>query len=68
MQDKEYRVALGPTGMGNHPAAVQAERAIQQFSRVAVLFVAVAGALWGTTSRTYAVMATYVYAYQSFRQ
>jgi hypothetical protein len=28
------RVALGLTGRGNHPAAVLAERAIQQFSPV----------------------------------
>jgi nucleoside phosphorylase len=57
------RVALGLTGKGNHPAAVLAERAIQQFSPVAVLFVGVAGALWDTTALGDVVMATHVYAY-----
>jgi adenosylhomocysteine nucleosidase len=57
------RVALGLTGKGNHPAAVLAERAIQQFSPVAVLFVGVAGALWDTTPLGDVVMATHVYAY-----
>jgi len=57
------RVALGLTGKGNHPAAVLAERAIQQFSPVAVLFVGVAGALWDVTPLGDVVMATHVYAY-----
>jgi adenosylhomocysteine nucleosidase len=57
------RVALGLTGKGNHPAAVLAERAIQQFSPVAVLFVGVAGALWDATPLGDVVMATHVYAY-----
>ena len=59
----KYRVALGLTGKGNHPAAVLAERAIQQFSPVAVLFVGVAGALWDTAALGDVVMATHVYAY-----
>nr|WP_218903213.1 5'-methylthioadenosine/S-adenosylhomocysteine nucleosidase [Streptomonospora nanhaiensis] len=57
------RVALGLTGKGNHPAAVLAERAIQRFSPVAVLFVGVAGALWDATPLGDVVMATHVYAY-----
>ncbi|MFF9346412.1 purine phosphorylase [Streptomyces sp. NPDC014734] len=57
------RVALGLTNKGNHPAAVLAERAIQEFSPVAVLFVGVAGALWETTRLGDVVMATHVYAY-----
>lgn len=57
------RVALGLTNKGNHPAAVLAERAIQEFSPVAVLFVGVAGALWDTTRLGDVVMATHVYAY-----
>ncbi|WEV26126.1 5'-methylthioadenosine/S-adenosylhomocysteine nucleosidase [Streptomyces sp. 71268] len=57
------RVALGLTSKGNHSAAVIAERAIQEFSPVAVLFVGVAGALWETARLGDVVMATHVYAY-----
>ncbi|MFD7711098.1 purine phosphorylase [Streptomyces sp. NPDC059786] len=57
------RVALALTNKGNHPAAVLAERAIQEFSPVAVLFVGVAGALWESTGLGDVVMATHVYAY-----
>ncbi|MDH6579088.1 5'-methylthioadenosine/S-adenosylhomocysteine nucleosidase [Kitasatospora sp. MAP5-34] len=56
-------VALGLTSKGNHSAAVIAERAIQEFSPVAVLFVGVAGALWDTTRLGDVVMASHVYAY-----
>lgn len=63
LQGTKCRVALGLTGKGNHPAAVLAERAIQQFSPVAVLFVGVAGALWDVTPLGDVVMATHVYAY-----
>lgn len=56
------RVVLGLTGKGNHPAAVLAERAIQEFSPLAVLFVGVAGALWDTPLGD-VVVATHVYAY-----
>jgi adenosylhomocysteine nucleosidase len=56
-------VALGLTNKGNHSAAVIAERAIQEFSPVAVLFVGVAGALWDTARLGDVVMATHVYAY-----
>jgi len=57
------QVALGLTDKGNHHAAVLAERAIEQFSPVAVLFVGVAGALWDTTPLGDVVVATHVYAY-----
>ncbi|MGW5095065.1 5'-methylthioadenosine/S-adenosylhomocysteine nucleosidase family protein [Streptomyces nodosus] len=57
------RVALGLTNKGNNSAAVIAERAIQEFSPVAVLFVGVAGALWDTTRLGDVVMASHVYAY-----
>jgi adenosylhomocysteine nucleosidase len=56
------RVALGLTDKGNHRAGVLAERAIQEFSPVAVLFVGVAGALWDTPLGD-VVVATHVYAY-----
>ncbi|MFJ6914083.1 purine phosphorylase [Streptomyces sp. NPDC101133] len=57
------RVALGLTNKGNHSAAVIAERAIQEFSPAAVLFVGVAGALWDATRLGDVVMASHVYAY-----
>ncbi|MEU3962613.1 5'-methylthioadenosine/S-adenosylhomocysteine nucleosidase [Streptomyces buecherae] len=57
------RVALGLTSKGNHSAAVIAERAIQEFSPVAVVFVGVAGALWEAARLGDVVMATHVYAY-----
>ncbi|MFJ5805957.1 purine phosphorylase [Streptomyces sp. NPDC093093] len=57
------RIALALTNKGNHSSAVIAERAIQEFSPVAVLFVGVAGALWETARLGDVVMATHVYAY-----
>ncbi|MGW0879969.1 5'-methylthioadenosine/S-adenosylhomocysteine nucleosidase family protein [Streptomyces sp. NPDC002671] len=63
VQGSSCRVALGLTNKGNHSAAVIAERAIQEFSPVAVLFVGVAGALWDTARLGDVVMATHVYAY-----
>ncbi|WP_306369102.1 5'-methylthioadenosine/S-adenosylhomocysteine nucleosidase [Nocardiopsis sp. CC223A] len=56
------RVALGLTGKGNQSSAVLAERAIHEFSPVALLFVGVAGALWDTPLGD-VVVATHVYAY-----
>lgn len=56
------RIALALTGKGNQPAAVLAERAIQQFEPTAVLFVGVAGALWDTPLGD-VVVATRVCAY-----
>ncbi|WP_406113841.1 purine phosphorylase [Streptomyces sp. NBC_01014] len=63
VQGASCRVALGLTSKGNHSAAVIAERAIQEFSPVAVLFVGVAGALWDATRLGDVVMASHVYAY-----
>ncbi|MCC2278960.1 5'-methylthioadenosine/S-adenosylhomocysteine nucleosidase [Streptomyces sp. ET3-23] len=63
VQGTSCRVALGLTNKGNHSAAVIAERAIQEFSPVAVLFVGVAGALRDTARLGDVVMATHVYAY-----
>ncbi|MBM7441544.1 5'-methylthioadenosine/S-adenosylhomocysteine nucleosidase [Streptomyces sp. HB132] len=63
VQGTSCRVALGLTNKGNHSAAVIAERAVQEFSPVAVLFVGVAGALWDTARLGDVVMATHVYAY-----
>lgn len=57
------RIALAATDKGNQPAAVLAERAIQEFDPTAVLFVGVAGALWDATALGDVVVATHVYAY-----
>lgn len=59
----KHRLALCLTGKGNQPAAVLAERAVQQFSPAAVIFVGVAGALWDATPLGDVVVATHVYAY-----
>ncbi|MBB1158131.1 5'-methylthioadenosine/S-adenosylhomocysteine nucleosidase family protein [Amycolatopsis dendrobii] len=58
-----FEVALGLTGKGNHSAGVLAERAIALFCPAALMFVGVAGALWGTPLGD-VVCATHVYAYQ----
>lgn len=57
------RAVLGLVGKGNHPSAVLAERAITEFSPVAVLFVGVAGALWPAVELGDVVIASQVYAY-----
>ncbi|NIJ12579.1 nucleoside phosphorylase [Saccharomonospora amisosensis] len=57
------RLALALTGKGNPAAGVLAERAVQEFSPAALLFVGVAGALWDTPPLGDVVMATHVYAY-----
>jgi nucleoside phosphorylase len=57
------RVVLGLTGKGNQSSAVLVERAVQEFSPTAVLFVGVAGALWDTPPLGDVVVATHVYAY-----
>ncbi|TDV53845.1 5'-methylthioadenosine/S-adenosylhomocysteine nucleosidase [Actinophytocola oryzae] len=62
IQGTNRRVALGFTNKGNHASAVLAERAIREFSPVAVLFVGVAGALWDTPLGD-VVVATHVYGY-----
>ncbi|PWV58113.1 5'-methylthioadenosine/S-adenosylhomocysteine nucleosidase [Nocardiopsis sp. L17-MgMaSL7] len=56
------RVVLGLTGKGNQSSAVLTERAIQEFSPTALLFVGVAGALWDTPLGD-VVFGTHVYAY-----
>ncbi|MGW5880454.1 5'-methylthioadenosine/S-adenosylhomocysteine nucleosidase family protein [Nocardiopsis terrae] len=56
------RVVLGLTGKGNQSSAVLTERAIQEFSPAALLFVGVAGALWDTPLGD-VVVGTHVYAY-----
>lgn len=57
------RIALGLTGKGNQSSAVLAERAVQEFSPAALLFVGVAGALWDSPPLGDVVVATHVYAY-----
>lgn len=59
----DSRIALTLTGVGNQSSAVLAERAIQQFAPMAVLFVGVAGALWDTPNLGDVVIASRVYAY-----
>jgi adenosylhomocysteine nucleosidase len=57
------RIALALTGVGNHSSAVIAERVIQEFAPLAVLFVGVAGSLWDKPVRGDIVVAERVYAY-----
>ncbi|WP_081913629.1 5'-methylthioadenosine/S-adenosylhomocysteine nucleosidase [Glycomyces sp. NRRL B-16210] len=63
VDDSICRIALCLTGVGNAPAAVVAERAIQEFSPVAVLFVGVAGGLGNAVELGDVVVASHVYAY-----
>jgi nucleoside phosphorylase len=56
-------VVLALVGKGNHPAAVIAERAINEYDPVALLFVGVAGALHSHIQLGDVVMATHVYSY-----
>lgn len=63
IRDTRCRVALALTGKGNQSAGILAERAIEEFSPLAVLFVGVAGALWDATALGDVVVATQVYAY-----
>lgn len=57
------RIVLGLTGVGNHSAAVLAERAIQEFSPLVVLFAGVAGALRDKVDLGDVVVGSQVYAY-----
>ncbi len=57
------RVALALVGKGNHASAVLAERAINEFDPVAMLFVGVAGGLWPDIALGDVVFGTHVYAY-----
>jgi adenosylhomocysteine nucleosidase len=63
VQGTTCRIALGLTGVGNQSSAVLAERAMQEFSPTAVLFVGVAGALWDSPGLGDVVVASRVYAY-----
>jgi adenosylhomocysteine nucleosidase len=63
LDDSICRIALCLTGVGNNPAAVVAERAIHEFSPVAVLFVGVAGGLGDALALGDVVVASHVYAY-----
>ncbi|GAA4105807.1 5'-methylthioadenosine/S-adenosylhomocysteine nucleosidase [Actinomadura miaoliensis] len=57
------RIALGLVGKGNQSAAVLAERAIAEFSPVALIFVGVAGALHSHVALGDVVVATHIYAF-----
>lgn len=57
------RIVLGLTDVGNHSAAVLAERAIQEFSPLVVLFAGVAGALRDKVDLGDVVVGSRVYAY-----
>ena len=57
------RIALARTGVGNHPAAVTAERAANEFTPAAIIFVGVAYALQSRLRLGDVVVATHVYAY-----
>ncbi|WP_245691126.1 5'-methylthioadenosine/S-adenosylhomocysteine nucleosidase [Sinosporangium album] len=61
--DGRCRAVLGLVGKGNQPAAVIAERAINEFDPFALLFVGIAGALWPDIGLGDVVVATHVYAY-----
>jgi 8-oxo-dGTP diphosphatase len=61
--DSRVRVALALAGKGNQPAAVITERAVSQYSPVAVVFVGVAGALQPHLALGDVVVANPVYAY-----
>ncbi|MFK3979116.1 purine phosphorylase [Micromonospora sp. NPDC050397] len=63
LDQSDCRIALGLVGKGNHPAAVLAERAMAEFSPVAVLFVGVAGGLWPNIRLGDVVVASKIYAY-----
>jgi 8-oxo-dGTP diphosphatase len=63
LPDGQCQAALGLTGVGNQSAAALAERAIAEFSPVAVFFVGVAGALWDHVMLGDVVVANRVYAY-----
>jgi adenosylhomocysteine nucleosidase len=57
------RVALARTGVGNQPAAVTAERAANEFSPAAIIFVGVAFALQSRLRLGDVIVATHVYSY-----
>jgi adenosylhomocysteine nucleosidase len=57
------RIALARTGVGNQPAAVTTERAVNEFAPAAIIFVGVAYALQSRLRLGDVVVATHVYAY-----
>ncbi|TLW91133.1 5'-methylthioadenosine/S-adenosylhomocysteine nucleosidase [Saccharomonospora piscinae] len=63
LENSDSRIALGLTGKGNHAAGILAERAIEMFAPLAVVFVGVAGALQESARLGDVVVATHVYAY-----
>jgi nucleoside phosphorylase len=58
-----HRIALSLVGKGNHASAVLAERAVDEFAPVAVLFAGVAGGLRKTARLGDVVIASHVYSY-----
>lgn len=63
LADGRCTVAMAQVGKGNQAAAVLAERAVNEFDPVALLFVGVAGALHAHVDLGAVVVATHVYAY-----
>lgn len=63
LADGRCQVAVAQVGKGNQPAAVLAERAVNEFDPAALLFVGVAGALHAHVDLGAVVVATHVYAY-----
>ncbi|MFI5625031.1 purine phosphorylase [Nocardioides sp. NPDC051685] len=59
------RVVIGVTEAGNSSAAVLAERAIQRYAPVALLFSGVAGAMKDSVNLGDVVVGSKIYAYQS---
>lgn len=64
MRGAAGEVVLALTGVGNRASAIIAERAIHEFSPVAIMFVGVAGRLRPSVALGDVVVATHVYAYQ----
>jgi len=58
------RIALALANVGNHASAVIAERSIQEFAPLALLFSGIAGSLWDKPGIGDIVVAERVYAYQ----
>lgn len=65
VQGTSCRVVIGLTEAGNSSAAVLAERAIQRYAPVVLLFSGVAGALRDSTDLGDVVVGSHVYAYHS---
>jgi 8-oxo-dGTP diphosphatase len=63
LRGTDCRIALAVVGKGNQAAGIITERAIEEFSPVAVMFVGVAGARRRSIALGDVVVATHVYAY-----